>query len=199
MVAVNNKPFWVGVILSPVLIAVLWFAATKPQMDTSSSINQAPMATFDFIPTTDKVELSGRTFDKLNLEDGSKTNVSFKEFAGKPIVVHFWATWCGACVEEMPALVKFAEKNADKINFVIIATDASGGSDVLEYCKTNDIKNINVFIDTKGGIVRDQDVKALPTTVFAGSDTIEAGRVIGSIDWQGQSGDLIQSYLTKGA
>lgn len=194
-----NKSFWIGVILSPVLLAVFWLAVTKPTIDTTVSIQQPPVATFDFIPTTERTELSKKTFEKLNLADGSKTTVSFKDFAGKPIIVHYWATWCGACVEEMPALVKFAEEYADKISFVIIANDKSGGRDVLDYCKEHGIKNVNVFIDSKGAIIRDQQIKALPTTIFAGADTVEAGRVIGPIDWLGQSGTVIHSYLTKGA
>jgi thiol-disulfide isomerase/thioredoxin len=192
-----NKSFWIGVILSPVLLAVFWFAANKPTIDTTVGSQQSQAATFDFVPTTERTELSKKTFEKLNLADGSKTTVSFKDFAGKPIIVHYWATWCGACVEEMPSLVKFAEEHGDKISFVIIANDKSGGTEVLNYCKAHGIKNINIFVDSNGAVIRDQKIKALPTTIFAGADTVEAGRVIGPIDWLGQSGTVIQSYLTK--
>ncbi|AIK95828.1 hypothetical protein [Candidatus Odyssella acanthamoebae] len=51
---ISNKPFWIGVILSPILLAVFWFAANKPKIvDTTASIS-SPTATFDFIPTTEK-------------------------------------------------------------------------------------------------------------------------------------------------
>ncbi|WP_075261546.1 redoxin family protein [Candidatus Odyssella acanthamoebae] len=119
--------------------------------------------------------------------------------AGKPMIVHYWATWCGACVEEMPALAKFAEQHGEKIRFVIIASDASGGKEVLNYCKTNGIKNVDIFIDAKSRVVKDQGIKALPTTIFASAEAMEAGRVVGAIDWLGQSGTVIASYLTKGA
>ncbi len=195
---ISNKPFWIGVILSPILLALIWFAANKPKIEPTASIS-SPAATFDFIPTTEKKELSKKTFEKLSLDDGSKTSISFKDLAGKPMIVHYWATWCGACVEEMPALAKFAEQHGEQIRFVIIASDTTGGKEVLNYCNTNGIKNIDIFIDAKGRVVKDQGIKALPTTIFAGADTVEAGRVVGAIDWLGQSGTVIASYLIKGA
>lgn len=193
----TNKSFWAGVVLSPLLIAVIWFAANKPKIETTQ--NQAPIATFDFIPTTDKVTLPTASFEKLNLADGTTSSVKFAELADKPMIIHYWATWCGACVEEMPTLAKFAEQNADNIRFVIIASDHSGGREVKAYCEKNGIKNIDVYIDKQGSVLKAQGVKALPTTVFAGTDQTEAGRVVGAIDWAGQSGTIIQSYLTKGA
>ncbi|MBW8310228.1 MAG: TlpA family protein disulfide reductase [Candidatus Paracaedibacteraceae bacterium] len=195
---ISNKPFWIGVILSPILLAVVWFAVNKPKVETTTSV-PSPTATFDFIPTTEKKELSRKPFEKLNLEDGSTTSVSFKDLAGKPMIVHYWATWCGACVEEMPTLAKFAEQHGEQIRFIIIASDTSGGKEVLDYCKTNGITNIEIFIDAKGRVVKDQGIKALPTTIFASADAVEAGRVVGAIDWLGQSGTVIASYLTKGA
>lgn len=191
-----NKSFWIGVILSP-LVILAWFAVKKPVVE--APIAKVPTATFDFIPAVDKKPLSKKSFEKLNLEDGSTTVVSFSDLAGKPMIVHYWATWCGACVEEMPALTQFAAQHGDKIQFVIIASDASGGKDVLEYCKNNNIKNVEIYIDTKGRVIRDQDVKALPTTIFADANAVEAGRVVGGIDWAGESGTVIESYLTKGA
>ncbi|MBX3458170.1 MAG: TlpA family protein disulfide reductase [Candidatus Paracaedibacteraceae bacterium] len=193
----TNKSFWAGVILSPLLIAVIWLAANKPKVELSQP--QPAVATFDFIPTTDKVILPTASFEKLSLVDGTTSTVTFAELSDKPMVIHYWATWCGACVEEMPALAKFAEQNSDHIRFVIIASDHSGGREVKAYCDKNGIKNIDVYLDKKGTVLKEQGVKALPTTVFAGADQTEAGRVVGAIDWSGQSGTIIQGYLTKGA
>lgn len=193
----TNKSFWAGVVLSPVLLALVWFAANKPKIDVYQGAPES--ATFDFIPTTDKKTLPVTAFEKLNLSDGTTTTVKFADLSDKPMIIHYWATWCGACVEEMPALAKFAEQHADNIRFVIIASDQTGGHDVKAYCDKNGIKNVEVYIDKKGAVLRSQGVQALPTTIFAGTDQVEAGRVVGAIDWLGQSGAVIQGYLTKGA
>jgi len=48
----------------------------------------------------------------------------------KPIVVDFWATWCGPCMMTKPILEKLAEEYADKVEFMPINADDS--REVLE-------------------------------------------------------------------
>lgn len=55
-----------------------------------------------------------RVFDK----DGNE--VCLSDFAGKPIIVNFWANWCGYCLYEMPAFEAAYKKYGDEINFLMI-------------------------------------------------------------------------------
>ena len=38
----------------------------------------------------------------LSALDGK--SISIEDFRGKPVLLHFWATWCGSCIKEMPSL-----------------------------------------------------------------------------------------------
>ena len=50
--------------------------------------------------------------------------VSLSDYSGKPIVLNFWATWCGYCVEEMPAFQEMYEKYSGRVTFLMVnATD----------------------------------------------------------------------------
>ena len=46
--------------------------------------------------------------------------VNFSDFAGKPVVINFWATWCGYCVKEMPSFEKAYQEFGDEVVFMMI-------------------------------------------------------------------------------
>jgi thiol-disulfide isomerase/thioredoxin len=51
---------------------------------------------------------------KFSVADTNGVKLSEKAFEGKVVVVDFWATWCGPCVTELPALARFAAKVKDR-------------------------------------------------------------------------------------
>jgi cytochrome c biogenesis protein CcmG/thiol:disulfide interchange protein DsbE len=53
------------------------------------------------------------------LKDVHGQDVGLADFRGKPVVVNFWATWCGPCKTEVPWFVEFAEKYKDQ-NLIIL-------------------------------------------------------------------------------
>jgi thiol-disulfide isomerase/thioredoxin len=54
--------------------------------------------------------------------DDAKLNQLLKP-NGKPLLVNFWATWCGPCREEFPDLVKIDQEYRGRIDFVTISLD----------------------------------------------------------------------------
>lgn len=59
-----------------------------------------------------------------NYKDVSEKNVSLSDFKGKYVYINFWATWCGFCKTEIPALKKVAEEYENKnIAFLGVSVD----------------------------------------------------------------------------
>jgi thiol-disulfide isomerase/thioredoxin len=67
------------------------------------------------------------------LQDVNGETVALSQFIGRPILVNFWATWCGPCRIEMPELQAVSEQYKDD-GFVILALDQSeSAEEVVAY------------------------------------------------------------------
>ena len=67
--------------------------------------------------------LVGKPAPDFTLEDLAGRKVSLSSFKGKPLLINFWATWCGPCKIETPWLVELRQKYAAK-GFEVIGISA---------------------------------------------------------------------------
>ena len=75
----------------------------------------------EMIPA-DEGELLGRAAPEVSfqLADGKTSKLS--DFKGKPVVLSFWASWCGPCRRELPALAELAAQRPD-VTFLAVNVD----------------------------------------------------------------------------
>ena len=68
------------------------------------------------------------------LVDG--TSVTLSNLQGKPVIINFWATWCGPCVREMPAFERLQKDFGDKIEILAVNCGEDAAT-VKEFVKKN--------------------------------------------------------------
>ena len=118
-------------------------------------------------PTTPAVQKA----PDFTVLDSAGNAVSLSDFAGKPVVLNVWATWCRYCLVEMPEFQLAAEKYPDVQFMMINATD--GVQETMETAKAYIAEQgftFPVFYDTQLDMIRTYGVSAFPTTFFIDSE-----------------------------
>ena len=110
--------------------------------------------------------------------------VKLSSFFGKPIVLNFWASWCGPCQSEMPDFnEKYAELSGD-VHFVMVnMTD--GGRETVETASAFIEKNgydFPVLFDTKSEAAMTYGAYSLPTSFFINAEGHVIAQAVGAID-----------------
>lgn len=102
------------------------------------------------------------------LSDLDNKPVALERYKGKPLIVNFWARWCGPCRAEIPELIKFRNTHKDKVEVLGIGIE-DNAEPAKEFAKAYDM-DYPVFVAKDQGIPLMQalgNTKAgLPYTLF---------------------------------
>ncbi len=92
----------------------------------------------------------------------------FNDFAGKPLVINFWASWCPACVGELPDIQAVHDRFGDDVTILGMANaDQRGAALSL----ANEVGlTYTLGDDPTGELFRSLDLFAMPSTIFVSAD-----------------------------
>ena len=116
--------------------------------------------------------------------DSEGNQVKLSDFFGKPIVLNFWASWCGPCRSEMPDFDEKYQELGDDVQFLMVnMTD--GSRETLDTAKSFVADAgfaFPVFYDVDYDAAIAYGVSSLPTTYFIASDGTLVAYGMGAID-----------------
>ena len=105
--------------------------------------------------------------------------ISLNELRGKPVVLNFWATWCPACIDEMPYLQEIHEEYSDE-GLMLLAIDVGESpSQVEKFMQSNNL-SLPVLLDTSGVVAQKYSILNIPTTFFIDGDGVIQEKRIGA-------------------
>ena len=117
---------------------------------------------------TGETEAQGSEAPDFTVYDMEGNAHKLSDFRGKPVLLNFWASWCGPCQMEMPDFQKFYESHGDQVNFVIVnLTD--GQQETVESASAFIAEKgytFPVYYDTDIDAAAKYGVSAVPVSYF---------------------------------
>ena len=146
-----GRALWAGVLL---LLFLAPFAAAELQEEGT----QAPEFT-------------------LNSLDGEP--VSLSDFRGKPVVLEFWATWCGPCRRQFPKMTSLHEKYEDQVHFLMVNT-AEDAATVRAFADQVEVPGI-ILMDPTDKVGERYGTRILPSLFFIDAEGVVKAAVPGAL------------------
>jgi len=158
------------------LTAALWLIAVPCAALDDASLRTQQMQRLDE-PAPDFV-----------LRNASVTDLHLGALRGHPVIIHFWATWCASCRDELPVIQALAQQlNDTDVEFLTVAIDTdSNTADINEFAANLGI-TLPVFLAADGRITDRYWSWGIPVTYLIDRDGTIAGRALGPRDWTSDS------------
>jgi len=110
---------------------------------------------------------------------------------GTPLIINFWATWCGPCRDEMPSLERLSQRLAGQGVRVLGVTVDTDLNLAAEFVRTYGLTFPMYADGDKKQVQSLLRVKALPETLLVTAEGVIAARVAGARDWNSAEGDRL--------
>ena len=129
---------------------------------------------------------AGTVAPELNFEDPQGRPVNLAAFRGRPLLVNFWATWCGPCVVEMPSLDRLASREGESLQVLALSQDLGGRELVTRFFAERNFTRLEPYLDAEMALMAALRIDTLPTTILYDAEGREVWRMTGLAEWHGE-------------
>ena len=132
--------------------------------------------------------------------DAGGSETSLASYAGKMVVMNFWATWCAPCITELPSLLRLQEKlGSAPISVVVLSIDrgAEGAEKARAMLHRLKLDGLAFHHDGDGRAYKTLGIDVMPTTVIFDARGREAGRLRGPAEWDEPEAQKLLQALSE--
>jgi thiol-disulfide isomerase/thioredoxin len=170
----------------------------EPQVVKAAKIDDAATGLLAAVQGTGE----GRGYADLAFTDAAGQPVTIADFAGKRLLVNFWASWCIPCREEMPALKAIADQyDSDTFMMLPINLDVGAGGleKAREFLAEEGLESLPLYADSSFDAFKRLQQQAvavgLPATLLLDEKGCELGVLQGPAAWDSDQGKAVVEAL----
>jgi len=119
------------------------------------------------------------------------------QYAGKLVVLNFWATWCAPCVKEMPSLDRMQAALAGQVAVLPLSLDGPTKAKVEPFFEERKLAHLPILFDQANKTFGATGASALPTTILM-RDGQELGRIEGPAEWDDADAIALLKFYLQG-
>ena len=152
----------------------------------------------DSLPVAERnVVKLGEPAPNFRLRDLNGQMVSLSDLRGKVVLLNFWATWCGPCRVEMPAMEElYRTFSRNDFEILAVSTDAQGVSVTRPFQQENHL-TFPILHDADYRVGLTYGARSLPMTFMVDRQGIVRHQIFGARDWAAAEAHQLVQMLMK--
>jgi len=114
--------------------------------------------------------------------DAKDQRLSLASFGGHYVLLNLWATWCGPCVRELPALARL-QQAVPALSIIAVSEGRENAADTGRFLKAHGAGALHVYTDPDHAFLAALGVVGLPLSVLLDAKGMEQAKAEGPAQW----------------
>ncbi|WP_372629384.1 TlpA family protein disulfide reductase [Cohnella sp.] len=133
------------------------------------------------LPEKAEIGYLAPSFSLTGLDGGT---YSLDALRGKPVVLNFWASWCGPCRDEAPLFTKLHKQYGERLSILAVNLTATDSVEAAREFAESYGFTFPVPLDSDGTVAAKYEIRPIPTTIFVDSRGVITDGVLGALNWE---------------